>query len=82
MELDYTTPRKNFIDFVKKSLIGPGHKFDSISDDFTIVSEYPSKVYSTAILFPITQDSGRDRIAEREIKKKTSINNFDDDAPF
>jgi len=28
------------------------------------------------------KDSGRDRIAEREIKKKTSINNFDDDAPF
>jgi len=74
MELDYTTPRKNFIDFVKKSLIGPGHEFDSISDDFTIVGEYPSKVYSTAILFPITQDSGTDPASEENEEYSEDLN--------
>ena len=64
MELDFTLARKSFIDFVKKSLIGPGHENDSISDDFTINHEPPSSVYSTAILFPITKDAGIDAASE------------------
>ena len=74
MELDYTSARKSFVDFVKKSLIGPGHESDSISEDFTINHQPPSSVYSTAILFPITKDAGIDAASEEEDEDEYSEN--------
>ncbi|MEO1945196.1 MAG: hypothetical protein ABGY11_12920 [Candidatus Thioglobus sp.] len=103
MELDYTTPRKNFIDFVKKSNIVTElfnkltckNRLNNGTWRLLIVSSIPFTLFFIlpGVLFWIVvhlalwvsdgyKDSGRDRIAEREIKKKTSINNFDDDAPF
>jgi len=57
--------RKKILDWLCKSLIGPGSALDGETEDYTLVGRSPIDCYPTGVLFPvIKEEMGLDAVSE------------------